>query len=1476
MLVCIAIPALVMLFLQNKQIQTAAAAYLTDNLSEKIEGEVSVSAVHYSFFKRLQLYDLYIEDGMGDTLIYAEVCNIRFKKFRPDKKDILIRKLSFENAMLQINVDENKVNTLKRFIDTFRKDIPPEEKTVVQIEKIRFNDSRFRRTNNHVPHRPSGINFHDLRLYDIDINIEDFLIKHDTTSLTVVSASGLEESGFILQDVEFDLSLSKTFMTFSQGRVITPQSKITPPLVDFRFNHPQNFKQIYDSVNLTIDSENSLLEFNDIAYFFPVVNDLSGMILLNGNLSGRVGDLRGKDLAINYLNETHLEFDMRLAGLPSSDSLLMDFDFRRMESTHSEIKKLTTNYENGINDVIQYTEGVEEIGYQGIFRGYKTDFVTKGLISTNLGNINIDMNMKPDSSGTINFQGNADSDGFHLGKMLAREDDVGNIIFSIDVDGEKSEDNVEASVSAMIDTLGLYNYNYSKIKLAGAFKNRKFDGSFAIKDPNIDLMFAGTIDLEEQTPSFIFTMDVANLRPYYLNLRDDDPEYFASFLIHTNMSGKRIDELNGSIELVNSLFRRSGGQVQLYDMMLETENSADSSFISLQSNALNAIISGKYNLQELPSLLKGIVNDHFELFPAFHAVRDTSTTFSLHAEINDAEQITDFFFPNFNLASGSKIVGNFQAEQNNYQFSCTGTIPNFGYKSANWDGMNISILSDTSNLAVRFSGDMLGTEGGFEIEQPEIEMTFANNRSDLAFRWDNNTQPLYSGSIETRGQLSHHTDGNTVYSLLIHPSWFFYNNRKFTVPKSKLYLSSDEIAVDRFFIKGENQYFLADGRVSENPEDSIIFSLQNFNLHMFNDIYSDLPVDINGILSGHTSLRKEFDTPVLTSNLNVTDLEINNQVLGNTFVRADWIRSKQKLDLQLLSASNQINHVDIKGMFRPTDQSIAFDCRLNDLDLIVLEPFANKFLDDITGTGDLNLNLSGTIKNPIIDGGIDFQNASVLVRETQTRYYFSDDLRIQNNNLYFDRFKVTDDYGSSLLTDGNITTSNFDDLFINVDLTANNFNFLSTTRFDNEQFYGDIYASGKIHIGGPPEQLRIKGMANTEKQTNLKLPLYNPAEIQTTDFITFIETKDTDQPIFAPEPHLKNIMVLDMELEINSSASVQLIFDPKVGDIIQASGNGTLKFEIDETGDFSMFGNVLITDGEYLFTLQNVINKRFRVKPGGRISWNGSPKSAIIDLQAVYETKASTYNLAPIPTEEMKKRIPVHCLLSLQGELDNPTITPQINLPTAEPETKSLVQTSIGTDEELMRQFISLLVINNFISSADFTGNTFGGTSSEVAGVTASELLSNQLSNWLSQISNDFDIGVNYRPGDAISSDEVEFALSTQLLNDRIIFSGNLDVLTDEVKTTGGEAANIVGDFDLEFRVTDRISLKAFNRVNDDRIVRPSLYTQGVGVIYRNEFNSISDLFKNKDEEGNEGSDEQIPGEDAIIREEDTEGNPLQ
>jgi len=161
----------------------------------------------------------------------------------------------------------------------------------------------------------------------------------------------------------------------------------------------------------------------------------------------------------------------------------------------------------------------------------------------------------------------------------------------------------------------------------------------------------------------------------------------------------------------------------------------------------------------------------------------------------------------------------------------------------------------------------------------------------------------------------------------------------------------------------------------------------------------------------------------------------------------------------------------------------------------------------------------------------------------------------------------------------------------------------------------------------------------------------------------------------------------------------------------------------------------------------------------------------------------------------------VECHLVLQGELGSPTISTGINMPTADAETRNLLENSTSTDEELMKQFLSLLVINNFYSVTGYGAQDIGATGN-IAGVTASELLSNQLSNWLSQISDDFDIGFNYRPGDQVSTQEVEVALSTQLLNDRVIISGNVDVGGQETNPSLSDASNpyIVGDFDVEFK----------------------------------------------------------------------------
>ncbi|MDD2323660.1 MAG: translocation/assembly module TamB domain-containing protein, partial [Bacteroidales bacterium] len=172
-------------------------------------------------------------------------------------------------------------------------------------------------------------------------------------------------------------------------------------------------------------------------------------------------------------------------------------------------------------------------------------------------------------------------------------------------------------------------------------------------------------------------------------------------------------------------------------------------------------------------------------------------------------------------------------------------------------------------------------------------------------------------------------------------------------------------------------------------------------------------------------------------------------------------------------------------------------------------------------------------------------------------------------------------------------------------------------------------------------------------------------------------------------------------------------------------------------------------------------------------------------------------------------------------------------------QTRELIYSTIDTSNNTLmtQQMLSLLVLNSFSFSSPNTALTSG------LGATSFDILTNQLSNWLSQISKDFDIGINYRPGDEITQEEMEVALRTQLFNDRVIIDGNIGVMGSD---NAENASNIVGDVNVEVKITrdGRLRLKAFNKSNDrDYLNNNAPYTQGVGISYFTEFDNLKELF---------------------------------
>jgi hypothetical protein len=394
----------------------------------------------------------------------------------------------------------------------------------------------------------------------------------------------------------------------------------------------------------------------------------------------------------------------------------------------------------------------------------------------------------------------------------------------------------------------------------------------------------------------------------------------------------------------------------------------------------------------------------------------------------------------------------------------------------------------------------------------------------------------------------------------------------------------------------------------------------------------------------------------------------------------------------------------------------------------------------------------------------------------------------------------------------------------------------------NEQFYGEAFANCKLKVSGRGFKVRLTGSMTTLPGTAVNISMEYENDIGQYDFLEFVNTSDVglEENFFYDAP--KTDFTISFNIEVTPDAKIQLIYNSQIGDIIKGEGEGILLFEMNKYGDIALAGDYTVTKGDYLFTLQSILNKRFTIAPGGTIVWSGDPYNAIIDLSAIYSLKTSLDNLDNYNNANyLYQRIPVDCIIVLTDELINPTINFKIDFPDENEDVKTRLLQYINTEEELNKQILSLIVLGKF-STPEYIPGQNQLQNSNMIGSTASELFSNQLSNWLSQLSKNVDVDFKYRPGNSITKDELEFALSTQILNDRVILNGNIG---NNVNPESNNSSQIVGDFDMRVKITPngKIQLKAYNHSNNDLITETAPYTQGVGISFKEEYNSLQELI---------------------------------
>ena len=1473
---------LVVLFLliQLKSVQTFLAKRATAYLSDRLGTPVTIGGVEIEFFKTVVLNEVYVEDLHKDTLLYSKKLKVDLGSFDLDKQKIHINSIALiETKAHLIKYLSDKDFNYQFIIDAFeskQKTKKPEGAPWdVTAAHITLLNSNFIYRNEHDTLITTGVNYFDLDTRAINGRFFDLRIDHDTIFSGIDHLSAVEKSGFILSKLSSSaVKINSLEMNANNLHIKTPNSDVETDLT-FTYKQYRDYYDFIDKVRMKAQFNHSQLDLNDIAYFAPELKGIHRKLIISGKVSGKVNDIRGNDVTISFGELTKFQGDVSLTGLPNTDETV----------THLTIKNLITNY-NDLKEIpvppfeskkkLEVSPEIKKLGkmrFKGTFTGLYNDFYAYGDFSSDLGKLSSDLSVRHDEERKKEFyKGKLKSIAFDFGKFFDIPT-LGKVSMDADVDGTGlSLEDVAANLNGTIHSMELHSYIYKNIDVKGNVAKKIFNGELSVNDENVDFDFIGKVDFTQKLPQLNFTMNLSKANLGALHFVDSTKRTNLSTQLELDVTGNNIDNLIGEIRFDNTVYVQDHDVFRMNVFNLRSNEQNGIKSMSLNSDFLDANIDGVFNVRDLPNALQRVFEKYIPSFfgKTISTKKVAEQNFEFDFDFKNTADVTRLFLPYLTLAPKTAIHGRFDSFKNDFTFAASSSrLTFYGYVFSDWS-VNSSANGD---LKFDMKTKRLYLSDSLWMNDFDVLTHTHSDSVNVSLTWDNQSRKVNKGDIKAFIAIK---KANS-FEFKITPSQFTISDSTWTISKdNQLQVDSTHITFKNLAFEHEDQGILLNGVISESKDEQLMLAFKNFNLSLLNGLLTPTGLSLKGRIDGQSIITDFYNNIVFSSRNEFRSFFVNENDFGDGELESIWDKNRQALYMHGAFTLGIVPNVLFSGYYYPKKSENNLDVELNlqAVQLQIFEPFIKDYCSSLRGFMAGNVTIKGSTRKPEISGILNINAKKVTVDYLNTTYNFSHDIIIENNSFGVERMPVYDMNHNAAVVTGKVYHDNFKNFQLDFDMDVKKFMCLNTTEVNNSLYYGKAFVTGIANVSGfIKDNILIEANVKTDKisaedkvldiRSNVELtkfyiPLSATGEISENDFITFV--KKNQQVKAKDEYNIKTAGVtLDFDLNVTPDAEVQLIFDQKVGDVLRTTGNGNIKLNINTNGEFKMFGDYVIEDGDYLFTLQNIINKRFYLEKGGTIKWSGIPYDADLDLSAVYKTRAalnpffpdagvqtSTISGGSSKNDQYKKRVPIDLKLLMTGDLMSPEINFNIGIPTVDASTRQLVLNYVNSDAEMNRQVFSLLILNTFVTPYQLVGVGDGGsnTALNAVGSNSTEMLSNQLSNMLSKLSKDVDVGVNYRPGDEISKKELELVLSTQLFNDKLTVDGNVGNNTN----TNTNANNIVGEVNMEYKLTDdgKVKMKAFNRANDNAQLNLSsgAYTQGVGVFYREEFDTIGELVK--------------------------------
>lgn len=1448
----VGILTLAFLVFNSNAFQNWITSKVTDYLSTQFKTKISIDHIRYYPFNGFALDNVYWGDQKNDTLFFVDELRFNLGGFDRQKLKLTLNDVILEGAyckMVTYPDSTFSMDVLSNILDPNDTISDPNSLPfTLYFNRVACHDTRFRLVDSTAEFEKSGFDGLNQSFYNIEMLARNFWIVGDSLHFELKKMSCDERSGIRLNHLSAITTISSRAMHFDSLEMNTDHSHVA----DYFHMDYNNWDEVADFNNKVVMHGrlvNSHIDMRDIVFFAPFLAGTRQEFDVNGEASGPVANLRLKNMDVRFGKASLFNGSGSIRGLPNVDEMFLDIKADKAATNKVDLERLIT---------VDLPEQMNQLGtmrFQGRYTGFYNDFVAFGTFNTALGEGTSDLNMKlGDSITPPSYSGNLTLRDFDMG-TLTGQGIIGKTSLTASVNGKGfSLNDLETNIKTDIGYFEANRYRYQHISLGGDFKHKMFAGRLDINDEHAEVHFNGTIDLNKEIPLYKFkaSIDYADLH----ELNFDTSHLVFSTNIDINFAVKDLDRNEGEIILSKSLFIKNGIDYPIDQVKLTSSINGDQKAIELSMDMLSASMKGKYSFDQIPQTAQNLL---YELLPDFvnpPKQRHTSPQeFTFDLKLSDSRGLTEIFLPYIEILQAD-ISGNMSAASGNFQLD--GSVEQLTYYGYSFKNVQVSEkLRNSTQSAIDVSIGSFEKNDTLVFKEMKFSSEIANSIASSSFVIAD-TSGIFHTNIGAES-----TFGKGMVQTVFTPSTFTFKHKAFAISDKSVVMYNDlqkKITISDFTLAHQDESVAVNGFYDLNNGYNVKADIANIDLSLANLLYDALNFKLNGTANGSLTVKGDDKGNYVNAYLNVDDLSLDNDTIGDFSITSNYDEKQNRLLSYIRSVSGKLKDLEVGGYIDMSraPYEINYSVIFAESDLRSFQAFVKDELTIYYGRIAAKCKITGTVNDIRVDGSINIMQVLARVEYLKTVYGFNSKIDFDRNSIIVNPFQLTDINGKQARVEGTIKHESFSKFVYNLKIgDMNGFQMLNTVAGDNSLFYGKAFATGRMSLTGPQEDLMLEANIKTGKGTVFSIPLSESEDSDGDALLNYIDKDTAVKTINIKKRSQLLGFGMSMYVTITPDAQIQLVFNEQQNDKIIGTGKGTLKMELTKEGTFNMFGAVSIEDGEYKFTAVDVFTRKFLLKRGGTITWTGDPLQATMNIEGVYKVRnTSVADIITTVSEDERnqirqQRVPVECLLYLRGKLLNPDISFDLNFPdnngalgTTNASALENSLRKLRSEPELMQQqVVSLMLFGRFAPTAGLgqAANNNNAINSELNN-TVSDLISAQASNLISKVIPGFEVSADFQTATTQSQQSrTILTASKKLLNERLQLQTSFDL------QGVGSNNNFMGQYSITS--DGNLKLIGYNRTSttsDPLRYNKNINTQGIGLYYRKEFDKFNEFFRKK------------------------------